>query len=140
MNLFFAYGSLIFREVMTSVTGRHFESVTASLDGYARYLVQDTTYPGLIESTPDSVQGALYADLDADAYRLLDRFEGEYYERRRVQVTAKLGSMFDAETYVFRQEHQHLLTREPWDGDVFRRHHLRSFLASYEGFDSIEPT
>jgi gamma-glutamylcyclotransferase (GGCT)/AIG2-like uncharacterized protein YtfP len=140
MNLFFAYGSLIFNEVMIAVTGRHFESVTATLSGHARYLVADTTYPGLIESPDGEVDGALYADLDVAAYRILDRFEGEYYQRRKVRVAANLGSEFGAETYVFKPQYQHLLTQEDWDSEAFRENHLQTFLASYKGFNEIEPS
>ena len=135
---FFAYGSLIFAEVMRAVTGRRHESVVATLLGYSRFRVSETSYPGLIESADSSVAGVLYDQVDASSLRLLDRFEGKYYLRRSVTVRTDHGDDQPAETYVIRPEFEHLLTQESWDSEFFRQNHLKSFLQSYQGFGWIE--
>ena len=135
---FFAYGSLIFAEVMRAVTGRRHKSVDATLSGYSRFRVSEASYPGLIESAECSVAGVLYDQVDASSIRLLDRFEGEYYLRRSVTVGTDCGGDQPAETYVIRPEFEHLLTRESWDSEFFRQNHLKSFLQSYQGFGWIE--
>ena len=123
---------------MQQVTGRWHESVSATLSGYSRYRVSDVTYPGLIESTHGSVAGMLYAGVDASSIQLLDRFEGEYYMLQSVTVSTDRAGDQPAKTYIFRSEHEHLLTRDPWDCEFFRRNHLKSFLESYQGFSWIE--
>lgn len=135
---FFAYGSLIFGEVMRVVTGRRLESVAATLFGYSRYRVSRASYPGLIESADSSVKGVLYSNVDASSLKLLDRFEGEYYRRLSVTVWTDLAGDQPAETYIFRPEFKHLLTPEHWDSELFRQNHLKSFLQSYQGFSWIE--
>ncbi len=135
---FFAYGSLVFGEVMTAVTGRHYESVSATLKGYARYRVHNASYPGLVQSAGDTVGGAFYPDVAAVSVRLLDRFEGEYYARRSISVQMKHNDAVAAETFVFRPEHRHLLSPEEWNREDFRTSHLQAFLDTYKGFSWIQ--
>lgn len=134
---YFAYGSLIFDAVMTAVTGRRFERTNASLSDHQRYKVWNASYPGLVESPGDIVDGRVYSDVDDHAMQLLDKFEGAYYTRTTVEVTTDTEAL-DADTYVFREEYRHLLTKDLWDADAFEKGHLRSFLASYRGFDWID--
>ena len=135
---FFASGSLIFAEVMRAVTGRRHASVAATLFGYSRFRVSEASYPGLIKSADSSVNGVLYDQVGASSLQLLDRFEGEYYLRRSVTVGTERGGDQPAETYVIRPEFEHLLTRETWDGELFRQSHLKSLLQSYQGVGWIE--
>lgn len=135
---FFAYGSLVFDEVIAAVTGARYAGSPAVLEGFARYLVKGATYPGLVPEPGSRVDGLVYHDVSTAAFDRLDRFEGEYYARRTVQVVADGGTVA-AETYVFREEWRHLLSSERWDAEHFRRHHLDRFLGGYRGFDWIEP-
>ena len=132
---FFAYGSLIFEEVMAAVTGRTYSGQATKLEGFARYLVVGESYPGIVPSEHDVVDGFLYRQIDSSALCLLDRFEGEYYKRESVEVTAG-GARLLAETYIFRPEFSHLLTREKWQKDVFKERHMSGFLVRYKGFES----
>jgi gamma-glutamylcyclotransferase (GGCT)/AIG2-like uncharacterized protein YtfP len=132
---FFAYGSLIFEEVMTAVTGRKYSGLDARLEGFARYRVKDESYPGIVASEHSFVDGFLYRRIDPTALSLLDRFEGEYYKRESVEVTTG-NAKEPAQAYIFRPEFSQLLTREAWQKDVFKEHHLSGFLARYKGFTS----
>ena len=135
---FFAYGSLIFEEVMYAVTGRHFEHCEAILVGYSRYQVRNASYPGLIQQINGRIEGVLYKDLDTLSWRQLDRFEGEYYARTAVHVMIDWEETTEAETYVFRETHRSLLSDEPWDSERFRMEHLDAFLGRYPGFERID--
>lgn len=138
MASFFAYGSLIFDSVVRAVTGGTFESEQATLKGFARYTVQGATYPGLIPDARQVVKGTLYRHVTSHALRLLDRFEGEYYERCTVTVETAEGRKDQAETYVIREAYRHLLSEEAWDPQIFERNHLRAFLSSYQGFGWVD--
>ena len=134
----FAYGSLIFEEVMRAVVGRSFENHAATLRDHERRSIEGASYPGLVEQAGGSVDGRVYLDVDETSVRILDRFEGEYYERRSVDVAAEQDEVFPAETYIFRTKWRHLLAEEEWDADRFERESLRSFLATYKGFSDLD--
>ena len=119
---------------MQKVTGQPYEYVTATLVGYGRFRVTGESYPGLIESVDSQVGGVLYSDIDTSSLELLDRFEGQYYQRESVTVMTGQGLHQPADTYIFRHEFTHLLTRELWDVEHFRQRHLNSFLELYQGF------
>ena len=129
---FFAYGSLMFPEVLRAVTGCRAVGLDATLDGFGRFLVARATYPGIIPEPSAYVPGKLYSGLGAAAFRVLDRFEGEYYRRTTVHISGA-----EAETYVIHPRFQRTLTRQPWNVEAFRRHHLRNFLRRYDGFTWI---
>ena len=131
---FFAYGSLTFEEVMIAVTGKTHSRIKARLTGFARYRVSGETYPALVQSVGLSVRGIIYANVSPASFELLDRFEGEYYERQSVDVTKDDETGRSAETYIICEEFKHLLSQEPWDRKHFEKNHLNAFLSSYKGF------
>lgn len=126
----FVYGSLQFPRVMRAVTGRDYASSAAVLDGYARYLVRNATYPGLTESSGERTSGVIYHGLTPEAMKALDRFEGDLYERRLVEVETPPGRRERAWTYVIRESRRGVLSDLPWDGEEFKRHHLDGFLST----------
>ena len=90
--LLFCYGSLEFAEVMREITGRSFAGEPATLDGFARYRVRDTDYPGLVPESDAQTVGTLFRALDAVAIAALDRFEGALYERKTLDVRLRGGT------------------------------------------------
>lgn len=135
----FTYGSLIFGQVMGAVTGQSYASREAELNGYGRRQVLDASYPGIVVSPGSSVRGRVYLDLTPPSIRLLDRFEGSFYERISVNVQiVDTNEHLEAQTYLFRDKFQHLLADHDWDRDHFERHHLDAFLKSYQGFTWID--
>lgn len=134
MTNIFAYGSLMIPDVTRAVTGRDFRFVPAFLRNHARYRVRGESYPGIIQEKGAMTPGLLYFDLDHDAVKRLDQFEGPWYERTPVKTETGEEKILKAETYLFKPEYRGLLTRNLWDLETFERKHLRTFMENYKGF------
>jgi gamma-glutamylcyclotransferase (GGCT)/AIG2-like uncharacterized protein YtfP len=130
----FTYGSLMIPAVMRAVTGRDFLSIPAFLRDHARYRVRGESYPGIIQEKGSMTPGILYFDLDHDALKRLDDFEGAWYERTPVRTETGEGKILKAETYLFQPGCRGLLTKDPWDLETFEKKHLRTFMKNYKGF------
>jgi len=63
MNRLFCYGTLQVPEVIQTVTGRIYTGKSATLDGYARYRVKNTEYPGIIRVAGCKTKGFLYENV-----------------------------------------------------------------------------
>jgi gamma-glutamylcyclotransferase (GGCT)/AIG2-like uncharacterized protein YtfP len=144
MNALFAYGTLLFPEVLRAVAGRALPSRVATLPGFARWRLIGEIFPAVVAAAEqDRVSGVLYVGLDSDEWRRLDEFEGELYERRAVtvgvvgaestSVAPVAGASFAATrpafTYVLRDGWRHRLAAAPWDPEAFARDHLDAFAA-----------
>lgn len=158
MRALFAYGTLLFPPVLHAVVGRVPRSIAATLEGFARRRVAGELFPAIVEAPGERVAGVVYLALDDRAWRRLDAFEGDLYERRSVVVTpasrflpsdleapgagegvavaiAGRGDERDerravsALTYVLRRDLRHRLSAELWDPEVFARDHLAAFSA-----------
>lgn len=128
MSHLFAYGTLIFPEVMHAVCGFVPEFVAGELEGFQRYHFREELYPGLIEESGKMVAGVVYKDLSFDIWQKLDRFEGEVYERicRRVRVGEQ--EALEAELYVIPFARRELLSKRLWSPSEFRRTSLENFV------------
>ena len=136
MNNLFTYGSLMFPEVWERLACPGYRSSLATLDGYLRRQVRGDTYPVIVPGDAMSrVEGMLYFDLPPELLLKLDRFEGEFYVRRKIRVTAgKERDLHEAFTYVLSDHYRHLLSDREWDPGRFRKQALALFLADYVGF------
>jgi gamma-glutamylcyclotransferase (GGCT)/AIG2-like uncharacterized protein YtfP len=129
----FTYGSLVFPEVMTAVTGRTFEHRDAVLRDHRRRMLRGRVYPGIRFAAGEVTEGRVYLDLDTSALASLDDFEGEEYERRTVVVG--VGSeRLSAEAYVLGGAHHDLMTAALWDARRFAGSHLRVYVARCRRF------
>ena len=137
MSNIFTYGSLMFPEVWERVVGSNYRASSATLHGYLRRGVRDESYPVIVQQGPEShVDGMLYFGVSTEDLARLDRFEGEYYVRRSVEViTGTENLSLEAFTYVLSGRYRHLLSDREWDPGFFREHDLHRFLADYVGFD-----
>ncbi len=137
MSKIFTYGSLMFPEVWERVVGSNYRASSATLHGYLRRGVHDESYPVIVQHGPDShVDGILYYGISTEDLASLDRFEGEYYVRRSVEViTGREGISCEAFAYVLSDRYRHLLSDRDWDPGFFREQDLHRFLADYVGFD-----
>jgi gamma-glutamylcyclotransferase (GGCT)/AIG2-like uncharacterized protein YtfP len=129
----FAYGTLVVPRVMEAVTGRTFPGRPAVLEGYARFLVAGTSYPGIVCKPGERTEGVLYHGLGRRDLEALDRFEDAFYERRVVFVTGPDGARTPAHAYVVPRRHRRVLGTDPWRRDVFETEHLAGFLAGVGG-------
>lgn len=129
----FCYGTLEFPEIMEAVTGRRFPRTGAVLEGYACYLIKGAVYPGVIGESGACTPGTLYADVDPDALRRLDRYEDGIYARRRVPVRTSHGDTVVAEVYVIPEHRRWALSARRWVREEFGRRHLARYLARLKG-------
>ncbi|HSR88284.1 MAG TPA: gamma-glutamylcyclotransferase family protein [Pontiella sp.] len=128
MNLF-AYGTLMWPEVLEAVINRPLIGTPASLRGFLRIRVKGACYPALIESrSRDVVEGMLYRDLTEEEFRHLDRFEGDEYERREVLTEAD-----QAHVYVLSHARRHLADSRPWSPEDMGVESLEAFCREYKG-------
>ncbi len=124
---FFAYGSLIFPEIMYRVTGCQPKAKDAVLKNYSRYLVENACYPGIAKKAYGHVSGKLYLEVNQTTFKALDNFEGELYERREVEIVTEL-KILKAQTFVITSEYIGRLSSRPWNPDTFRRKHYDAFI------------
>lgn len=134
MRHLFAYGTLICADIFEQVSGRRATGLSATLKGYSRRPVVGAEYPGVLPQAGSSVDGVVYRDLPAAAWRRLDRFEGEMYRRRVVGVRLASGEILPAEVYVVRPAYRHRLAASEWDLDGFVRAGKARFWREYRGF------
>ncbi len=124
----FCYGTLQSPLVMKSVTGSAFSGEEAILNGWARYRVQKSEYPGIRQEEGGAVSGKLYWDMDEQAIEKLDAFEGDKYQRVCVTVELPDGKQQEAWAYSFKEDFQHLLSNDPWELNRFMQNGLERFI------------
>ena len=78
---FFAYGSLIFPEIMYEVTGCRLKTKDAVLKNYSRYLVEEACYPGITKNKGSYISGKLYSELSETAFKALDEVKKTIVEK-----------------------------------------------------------
>ena len=137
MNHLFAYGTLMCEEIMTEVCGLKPTSVKAQIRDYARRAVRGEHYPAIRPFAGAHVEGIIYVDLPIEAWKRLDNFEGEMYERKRVEVISEDNSILEADTYVIRPSFQHLLSSKEWDYKNFLRTGKSHFQRLYMGYSEL---
>ena len=129
----FVYGSLQSPGVLKVLLGRIPRRRRAKLNGYTRFRVPGRRYPGINEEGGSCVDGSLLSDLTVSETVLLDRFEGEEYLKRKVEVFEEeyRDERVDAYAYVFRNV---VTAREDWSLEEFENFHLEGFLKLCEEF------
>ena len=133
----FAYGTLMVRQIMHSVSGIDLAGNPALLPGYRRRLLRGEVYPAIRPDTRDSVEGILYGKLTDPAWQRLDRFEGEFYHRQPVLVELAGDQRVRAQTYVLKPQYARLMTGEPWTLEWFLQAGLSPFVSEYRGFEQL---
>jgi gamma-glutamylcyclotransferase (GGCT)/AIG2-like uncharacterized protein YtfP len=76
MTNLFAYGSLMFKEVINPLTTtKDYESCKGTLVGYTRKYVKNNVYPGIYQSQGERVEGVVYYSVTNTDMELLNKFE-----------------------------------------------------------------
>ena len=135
----FAYGSLMFDDIMFTVCGSRYQSAPAVLRDYRRAVVRGQVYPGIVPQRGEVVTGTVYFGLPAAVWQRLDIFEGKLYRRDTVTVELADGRIGEAQTYVVRPEFASRLGRKPWSAEEFLQTGKRQFEARYLGFKKLTP-
>jgi gamma-glutamylcyclotransferase (GGCT)/AIG2-like uncharacterized protein YtfP len=115
----FAYGTLMFREVMAAVTGRDGSPVEAVLEGFERRRVRGASYPGIVPRAGGQVHGRLWRGITPEDLARLDRFEGSMYARQ-VHIVQTPSGPRKAWLYVVRPAQRWMLTSRDWEPAEFR--------------------
>lgn len=110
----FAYGSLQLPEIFEAVTQRSQEGVPAVLRGFRRTKLRGFGFPALLPAQGAETPGILYPLLDEDAWRRLDAFEDDFYQRTAVTVHLTDTSLRPAHTYVLAESFLHLSLDASW--------------------------
>ena len=138
MKNLFTYGTLMYEPVWRAVVEKSFKTQKGELPGYAAYKIRDDVYPAIIKAgDDDSVPGLIYYDIDDASLEILDRFEGEFYDRKRVDAVTDKTRQVSCYAYVIKPKHFDILDCEIWRAEWFEQHGLKKFLDSYMGFDNI---
>jgi len=134
----FAYGTLMCAEIMQQVAGCLPAQGPATLAGFRRCRLRGEEYPAIVGQPDAVVQGVVYFEVSAAAWQRLDRFEGEMYERRAVQVNGPDGRSLAADTYVIRPAFAPLLLPAEWSYAEFLHTGRQRFAAGYAGFAALK--
>lgn len=137
MDHLFAYGTLMCEDIMEEVSGCRLSHEPGTLKGYSRRAVRGECYPAVMADEKARVGGILYRDVPDAAWERLDRFEGEMYARRPVQIESNDGALLLAATYVVRSEFLDHLEEHEWDFADFLRNGKALFQRHYRGYRSL---
>lgn len=137
----FVYGTLMAEEVLARVVfgsktieNTPVRSMAATLYGHKRYRLLERDYPGVVKSVDtDQVEGRLIFNLDNDAIKKLDVFEGTEYSREVITAIGEDGNTYDASIYIFLDTH--LLDKDAgeWRFDEFQLLKMRNWIADELG-------
>jgi gamma-glutamylcyclotransferase (GGCT)/AIG2-like uncharacterized protein YtfP len=136
MNLF-AYGTLMCDDIMQEVAGCRLLHVPGTLKGYSRRSVKGEHYPAIVPDEKGRVEGVVYQKVPAAAWDRLDRFEGEMYARRLVQIELNDGMILPAAAYVVKPEFMDHLEQSEWDFNEFLRSGKAGFQRHYKGYREL---
>ena len=140
INNFFAYGTLMFEDIMTAVCGGGYASESALLKNYRCFAVRGEVYPGIRPQKAAVVAGKVYISLTQAAWKRLDRFEGQMYRRDAIEVELASGRVAAAQTYVVRPEFAYRLSSKAWSAEKFLRAGKMQFQKHYRGFEALKHT
>ena len=127
----FAYGTLMFPEIIRAVIGRVPHAVSTVAHGFARLEVIGQSFPGMVEdnSTPGAmVKGVLYENLSPLEWRQLNEYESAFYVLTEIRVD-RGGETLPALTYLVAPAERNVLSDAPWEEAVFRKKYLDTYFS-----------
>lgn len=127
----FVYGSLQHSLVWRRLVGRDCSEQHAVLKGWKAVKVKNHDYPGLIQADDGRVLGMLKTGLSAADFEILDKFEGEQYQRILLVIADSEGQPQQAYVYVFKECYLTQLSSEIWSYQEFSQQCLPRFLHEY---------
>ncbi|HEX5797468.1 MAG TPA: gamma-glutamylcyclotransferase family protein [Candidatus Saccharimonadales bacterium] len=96
----FAYGALMFPDIVFALTGKRFKTEAALLQGYTVKKVKDEVYPGLIKSRGDTTQGVIIYGVDEAPYQIIATWETAQYLSVKERVIVD-GQPLEAYLFVY---------------------------------------
>jgi gamma-glutamylcyclotransferase (GGCT)/AIG2-like uncharacterized protein YtfP len=138
MENLFTYGTLMFEPVWQAAVGKTYRTKKGVVRGYAVYRVREDVYPAMIKAgDDDSVEGLIYFDVDEETLDTLDRFEGVFYDRKKINVSTDRSQGVSCHAYVIKPAHFDILDCDIWSAEWFEANGLKKFLDNYFGFKNI---
>ena len=95
-------------------------------------LLKSDEYPVIFPAN-ESVEGVVYFDIDDEDIVSLDTFEGEYYERKEVELLVNHEKII-AHTYVLKPAYYDIIDPKLWSETLFEKEGIHRFLKEYKGF------
>jgi gamma-glutamylcyclotransferase (GGCT)/AIG2-like uncharacterized protein YtfP len=132
MTHLFTYGSLMFENVWHKLVKGNYLAQKATLHGYERRAIKDDVYPVIFKANT-LVEGVVYYDVSDEDLVILDTFEGEYYERKEVELLVE-STPIKASAYILKEAYFHLIDTKPWSDALFAQEGIQTFLEEYKGF------
>ncbi len=117
----FVYGTLRFPEVLRALLGRVPTRTPAAVAGWRAAALEGRPYPGLVPAEGKTT-GLLLEDLTPAERRVLDAFEGDEYDRRRLPLTDGRH----CRAYVWRAGR---VLPGNWSAEDFAERHLTAYAA-----------
>ena len=117
----FAYGTVMFPEVMQVLLGRVPDSVPASVAGWRVAALPGRVYPAMV-SAEAIAHGALITGLNTSEWRIIDAFEDDIYELHPLTLTDGRAA------WAYVCSGQHKVSADDWDVERFERKHLVAYL------------
>lgn len=125
MQNVFVYGSLLFSDIVSGLTGNSFTSEKAILPHFKRCRVKEADYPAIIENYVTNVQGKILFDVNDNALKQLAFFEGEDYEVREVTALCR-GENVQVLLFCWIGP-RNSLTNEDWNLELFKSESLEYY-------------
>ena len=124
-------------DIMQEVSGLQPDRNRGILSGYRRFCLKGEDYPAVVPDAAGRVDGVIYSNLTGMAWDRLDRFEGEMYDRRIVEVRTDDDRLLEAATYVLKAQYHDHLDPVEWDFRVFLKRGKARFLKQYSGYRAL---
>lgn len=128
MHWFF-FGSLLDTDVLRIVLDSPLQTLhrqTALLPGFARYRVEQETFPALAAHDESCVEGLLVGGLSEEDGRRICFFEGDEFVLQQHYVQTQDGATHQA--LVFRATELITLSSEPWHLNHWQQQHKPLYL------------
>ncbi|MDX2554752.1 MULTISPECIES: gamma-glutamylcyclotransferase family protein [Streptomyces] len=120
-DLLFCYGTLQFDDVLKGLLGRIPHRTPASAPGYRTAALEGRVYPGLVvRAFGGAAPGVVLTDLSNAEWRILDAFEDEQYDLRKVALSTGATGW----AYVWLGGD---VRAEDWDAAEFEARHLSAY-------------
>lgn len=128
MHWFF-FGSLLDPDVLHIVLDSPLQALhrqTALLPGFARYRVEQETFPAMAPHSESCVEGLLVSGLSEEDGRRICFFEGDEFVLQKHHVQTLDGATHEA--LVFRATELIALSSEPWSLNHWQQQHKPLYL------------
>jgi gamma-glutamylcyclotransferase (GGCT)/AIG2-like uncharacterized protein YtfP len=127
----FVYGTLRFPDVLRAILGRVPDLTPATARGWRVAALLGRRYPGLVVDPDGCAAGLLLTGLTADEQRILDAFEDDLYDLRRLPLDGGRHGW----AYVWTADAE--VAADDWDPERFTEQHLSAYVGRCVGWRDL---